>query len=95
MDFDQIVAKYPGERYQAHLGLLFHTNSTVQAQFRSMYLYESRELSVNKSLVLVMRMKMFHFLSAICIKQYNLIDILFGSLDNKLFQKVGSTFKRK
>ena len=22
MDFDQIVAKYPGERYQAHLGLL-------------------------------------------------------------------------
>ena len=23
MDFDQIVAKYPGERYQAHLGLLF------------------------------------------------------------------------
>ena len=23
MDFDQIVAKFPGERYQAHLGLLF------------------------------------------------------------------------
>ena len=22
MDFDQIMAKYPGERYQAHLGLL-------------------------------------------------------------------------
>ena len=24
MDFDKIVAKYPGERYQAHLGLLLH-----------------------------------------------------------------------
>ena len=24
MDFDQIVAKYPGERYQAYLGLLFY-----------------------------------------------------------------------
>ena len=23
MDYDQIVAEYPGERYQAHLGLLF------------------------------------------------------------------------
>ena len=23
MDFEQIVAKYPGERYQAHLGLLY------------------------------------------------------------------------
>ena len=23
MDFDKIVAKYPGELYQAHLGLLF------------------------------------------------------------------------
>ena len=26
MDFDQIVAKYPGERYQAHLGLLYLYN---------------------------------------------------------------------
>ena len=24
MDFDKIVGRYPGERYQAHLGLLFH-----------------------------------------------------------------------
>ena len=24
MAFDQIVAKYPGERYQAHLDLLFY-----------------------------------------------------------------------
>ena len=23
MDFDKIVAKYPGDRYQAHLGLLW------------------------------------------------------------------------
>ena len=23
MEFDHIVAKYPGEQYQAHLGLLF------------------------------------------------------------------------
>ena len=28
MDFDQIVAKYPGELYQAHLGPLFDASIT-------------------------------------------------------------------
>ena len=39
MDFNQIVAKYQGEGYQAHLGLLFHTSlykiDTAAADLRS------------------------------------------------------------
>ena len=48
MDFDQIVAKYPGGRYQAHLGLLFlfyiQTGQVIPVE-RKLFLFVNAKFS--------------------------------------------------